>query len=87
MRLVRRVYELVSSSSSRDEEEEEEEAEDEGVQLKRMESGSLLAIWAMCFRMSFLVMIPSNLLQQNQRKRRQLLHIVFGLFCHGKPKK
>lgn len=35
--------------------------------MKRMESGSLLAIWAMCFRMSFLVMIPSSLLQGQRR--------------------
>jgi len=41
-----------------------------GVQLKRMESGSLLAICAMCLSMSFLVMIPSSLLTTDTKKRR-----------------
>lgn len=35
-----------------------------GGQLNKMESGSLLAICAMCFRMSFLVMMPSSLLRR-----------------------
>lgn len=43
-----------------------------GVQLKRMESGSLLAICAMCFSISFLVMIPSSrLMTQRQREKRE----------------
>lgn len=38
-------------------------------QLKRMESGSLLAICAMCLSMSFLVMIPSSLLKTETEKQ------------------
>lgn len=40
--------------------------------MKRMESGSLLAICAMCFSISFLVMIPSSrLMTQRQREKRE----------------
>lgn len=65
---------------------------DGGAQLKRMESGSLLAICAMCFSISFLVMIPSSLLMTQREKRQQKsqksvsLHIILGLPCHGKSK-
>lgn len=39
--------------------------------MKRMESGSLLAICAMCFSMSFFVMIPSSLLMTNKERRKE----------------
>ncbi len=40
----------------------------ESLQLKRIESGSLLAICSMCLRMSFLVMIPSKRLKREGEK-------------------
>lgn len=43
---------------------------DGGVQLKRMDSGSLLANCAMCFNMSFLVMMPNSLLMTQTEERR-----------------
>lgn len=43
---------------------------DGGIQLKRMESGSLLAICAMCFSMSFFVMIPSSLLMAKKEREK-----------------
>ncbi len=49
----------------------DDEEEGRGVQLKRMESGSLFAICAMCFRMSFLVMIPSSLLLTQREREKQ----------------
>lgn len=59
--------------------EEEEEA-----QLKRMESGSLLAICAMCFSMSFLVMIPSSLLKNKKQRQKShtLLHLILCSLRH-----
>lgn len=60
--------------------EEEEEA-----QLKRMESGSLLAICAMCFSMSFLVMIPSSLLKNKKTETKEShitsSHTLFASSC------
>lgn len=56
-------------------EEEEEEA-----QLKRMESGSLLAICAMCFSMSFLVMIPSSLLKNKKHRDKRVTHYFISYF-------
>lgn len=40
-----------------------------GIQLNRMESGSLLAICAMCFSMSFFVMIPRSLLMTHTQRQ------------------
>lgn len=51
-----------------------EEEEEEEAQLKRMESGSLLAICAMCFSMSFLVMIPSSLLKNKKHRDKRVTH-------------
>lgn len=49
---------------------------DGGIQLKRMESGSLLAICAMCFSMSFLVMIPSSLLMAKKERNKESQNFI-----------
>lgn len=56
-------------------------------QLKRMESGSLLAICAMCLRMSFLVMIPSSLLKTETEKQNKSgwFKVILWSPRHGKP--
>lgn len=68
---------------STEEEEEEGRMEEEEAQLKRMESGSLLAICAMCFSMSFLVMIPSSLLEKkknNTKREKRVTHYFISYF-------
>lgn len=54
------------------------------LQLKRIESGSRLAIWAICFRMSFLVMMPSKRLWKKSNNRsyfelRQICDVYDGV--------
>lgn len=58
-------------------------------QLKRMESGSLLAICAMCLSMSFLVMIPSSLLKAETEKQNKSgwLQVILWSPHHGKPER
>lgn len=51
---------------------------DDEAQLKRMESGSLLAICAMCLSTSFFVMMPSSFLKSKRVKKPKYK----GIFRH-----
>lgn len=68
------VFIVLWSTEEEEEEGRMEEEEEEEAQLKRMESGSLLAICAMCFSMSFLVMIPSSLLKNKKHRDKRVTH-------------